>query len=168
MQNDKSRKNGIKKLAQIAEQRQGFFTTKQALKAGFSARSHLYHVQAGDLYSHETALSLHDLSDVMPAKLHMTVPKSFRRFAPIPRALILHRANLSPQDSESIQGVQVTKPLQTVVDLLTEGRVSKDVLIQALREGLRRGIITTAAIKQTVIPKEHHRELQDLLKRASH
>src|SRR5690348_5433492 len=29
------------------------------------------------VYSHETALSLHDLSDAMPAKLHMTVPTSF-------------------------------------------------------------------------------------------
>src|SRR5215470_17482939 len=29
------------------------------------------------VYSHQTALTLHDLSDVMPAKLHMTVPPTF-------------------------------------------------------------------------------------------
>jgi predicted transcriptional regulator of viral defense system len=33
------------------------------------------------VYRHETALSLHDLTDLMPSKLHMTVPKSFRRSA---------------------------------------------------------------------------------------
>jgi predicted transcriptional regulator of viral defense system len=30
-------------------------------------------------YSHITALSLHELLDLMPSKLHMTVPESFRR-----------------------------------------------------------------------------------------
>src|SRR5215469_16598830 len=29
------------------------------------------------VYSHETALSLYELSDVMPARLHMTVPHGF-------------------------------------------------------------------------------------------
>jgi predicted transcriptional regulator of viral defense system len=31
------------------------------------------------IYSNETALSLNDLSDLHPSKLHMTVPPSFRR-----------------------------------------------------------------------------------------
>ena len=31
------------------------------------------------VYSHETALSLYELSDANPSKLHMTVPMSFRR-----------------------------------------------------------------------------------------
>ena len=41
-------------------------------------------------YSHNTALSLHSLSDVMPAKLEMTVPPGFQRMAAIPRVLRLH------------------------------------------------------------------------------
>jgi predicted transcriptional regulator of viral defense system len=36
------------------------------------------------VYSHETALSLYELSDVMPARLHMTVPHGFDRSAQIP------------------------------------------------------------------------------------
>src|SRR2546421_641862 len=122
-----NRKKALQKLYRIADGQRGFFTAKQAVQSGFSARSHLYHVQTGDwirehrgiyrlrqfpsperpdlilwylwsrnrqdypegLYSHETALSLHDLSDAMPAKLHMTVPKSFRRNSQIPRALVL-------------------------------------------------------------------------------
>src|SRR5262249_44258236 len=31
------------------------------------------------VWSHETALDLYELCDIMPAKLHMTVPKHFRR-----------------------------------------------------------------------------------------
>jgi hypothetical protein len=37
-------------------------------------------------YSHDTALSLHELSDIMPSKLHMTVPREFRRNSRIPRS----------------------------------------------------------------------------------
>ena len=33
------------------------------------------------VYSHQTALSIHELSDANPAKLHVTVPTTFRRNA---------------------------------------------------------------------------------------
>ena len=46
------------------------------------------------VFSHATALTLHDLSDVMPAKLDMTVPPGFRRMAAIPDVLRLHHARL--------------------------------------------------------------------------
>jgi predicted transcriptional regulator of viral defense system len=36
------------------------------------------------VYSHRTALSLYELSDLNPAKLHMTVPAHFRRNSEIP------------------------------------------------------------------------------------
>src|SRR5260370_18392218 len=41
------------------------------------------------VYSHQTALSLYDLSDAIPANLHMTVPTNFRRSTEIPRELVL-------------------------------------------------------------------------------
>ena len=55
------------------------------------------------VHSHETALSLHELSDAMPAKLHMTVPKTFRRMAPTPRPVVLHRSALDPADIETLE-----------------------------------------------------------------
>src|ERR1700690_2988515 len=36
------------------------------------------------VYSHQTALNLYALSDLSPAKLHMTVPADFRRSSNIP------------------------------------------------------------------------------------
>ena len=36
------------------------------------------------VYSHQTALSLHDLSDLNPSQLDMTVPTKFRRNSEIP------------------------------------------------------------------------------------
>src|ERR1039458_3305351 len=45
-------------------------------------------------YSHQTAISLFNLSDLNPAKLHMTVPRSFRRNSQIPSILVLHYEDL--------------------------------------------------------------------------
>src|SRR5260370_10205593 len=93
-------------------------------------------------YSHDTALSLHELSDIMPSKLHMTVPKHFRRNSRIPEVLILHRADLNESDIEQMQGVRVTRPLRTVLDLLQSGRVDPNLIRQAIDEAMRRGLIT--------------------------
>src|SRR5258706_14670955 len=51
-------------------------------------------------YSHETALSLHELSDIMPSKLHMTVPKKFPRNNQIPEIPVAHRAKLNEGDAK--------------------------------------------------------------------
>ena len=201
---EKPRKAALANLYNTATNQHGFFTTKQAESAGFSRKTHLYHVRAGNwirehlavyrlaqfpqqdrpdlmlwflwsrnredkpqgTYSHETALTLYDLSDAMPRKLHMTVPARFRKNTPIPRALVLHRADLVPTDIETIHGVQVTSPLRTISDLLVEGRVSKDLILQALREGLRLGLITRGAIRQTRLPKAVRQELLDFIKEA--
>jgi predicted transcriptional regulator of viral defense system len=92
-------------------------------------------------YSHDTALSLYELSDLMPSKLHMTVPKAFRRTSAIPEILILHRAHLDPSDVQEIHGVRVTRPLRTIVDLLRSGHVDRSQLKQAVNEAIRRGLI---------------------------
>src|ERR1700682_33509 len=156
-----SHREASRRLFEVADLQQGFFTAKQAKAAGFAENTHPYHVQAGNwirehrgiyrlssfpqgerpdltlwslwsrnrgeavqgAYSHQAALSLHDLSDVMPAKLHMTVPKSFRRNSEIPRVLVLHFADLPESDIGVVHGVHVTKPMRTILDLLEGGEV---------------------------------------------
>ena len=41
----------------------------------------------------KTALDIHELSDVMPAKMHMTVPLNFRRRIETPKVLCLYYDN---------------------------------------------------------------------------
>src|SRR5436305_5386287 len=79
------------------------------------------------VYSHETALSIHELSDVNPAKLHMTVPAAFRRRAKAPKILVLHRASLNEKDVEKRQGFAVTRPLRAIADLVAAESVSRDI-----------------------------------------
>ncbi|MFO7870116.1 MAG: type IV toxin-antitoxin system AbiEi family antitoxin domain-containing protein [Kiritimatiellia bacterium] len=98
------------------------------------------------VYSHETALSIYELSDIMPARLHMTVPGGFRRSAPVPPVLILHKANLAASDIEKMYGFRVTRPLRAILDLIESKSVSSDILLQALKDGLRKGVITQREI----------------------
>ncbi len=107
------------------------------------------------VYSHQTALSIHELSDVNPAKLHMTVPPAFRRSAKEPSILVLHRTILDGKDVEQRQSFRVTRPIRTIVDLATIELVSRDMIAQALAEGRSRGLITT-------------REIVDLRRRGKH
>jgi len=124
----------------------------------------IYHLwsrnRAGEpegVYSHQTALSIHELSDVNPFKLHMTVPTTFRRNAKIPKILVLHHASLDEKDVVQRHGFAVTRPLRAITDLAVAELVSRDIIEQALREGRQRGLITMREISelrhQRQIPK---------------
>ena len=102
--------------------------------------------QAQGIYSHQTALSIYDLSDVMPANLHMTVPRSFRRNAEIPPILILHYDHLSADEVQEREGYRVTSPIRTILDVRHE--VSDELLSQAFNEAKTRGLITGADVER--------------------
>jgi predicted transcriptional regulator of viral defense system len=116
------------------------------------------------VFSHATALSLHELSDVMPAKLHMTVPPGFRRMAAIPDVLRLHRARLGDRDVQTIDGVRVTTPLRTLLDVIAEGAIAQELLVQAVDEALRRGVITRRQLKDAQVTTRARQRLDRVLK----
>lgn len=100
------------------------------------------------VWSHETALDIHELSDMMPAKMHLSVPMRFRRRIEIPKNLYLHFTDLTESDIESRQGFKVTTPLRTLIDIIDEGTVPQEQVIQAIREALQRGLISRAQLTQ--------------------
>jgi len=100
------------------------------------------------VYSHQTALSIYDLSDVMPSKLHMTVPRSFRKNSEIPAVLVLHYADLPAGAIAEREGYRVTRPMRTILDLSESRELSPDLLAQAFAEARKRGLITESEIKE--------------------
>ena len=106
-------------------------------------------------YSHDTALSLHELSDIMPSKLHMTVPKEFRRNSRFPEILVLHQAHLDTTDVQEMYGVRVTRPLRTIMDLLQSGQVDRSQLKRAVDEAVRRGLVGRKEIDRMPHDKLH-------------
>jgi|ERR1700722_3703721 len=100
------------------------------------------HGKVQGVWSHETALEIYELSDVMPARMHMTVPKRFRKWTDIPKILVLHFTDLSDEDVQTQQGYLVTKPLKTIIDIVEEGKLSEDLIIQAIQDALKKGLIS--------------------------
>ncbi len=200
-----SHRDASRRLFEIAEEQQGFFTTKQAKGAGFAENTHPYHVQAGNwvrehrgiyrlalfpptdrpdlvlwslwsrnrneevegVYSHETALSLYELSDLNPAKLHMTVPPYFRRNSEIPGILVLHYADLPASDVQNAQGFKFTRPLRTIVDLIEAGTIERSFIRQAITQAVDRGLITRQQIRNRPMTELARKIVQDALRRAA-
>jgi predicted transcriptional regulator of viral defense system len=100
------------------------------------------------VFSHQTALSLDNLSDVNPAKLHMTVPTRFRRNSEVPGILVLHYADLPAADVEERQGFQLTRPLRTIIDLIEAGTVERHFIRRAIKQAFERGLITRHQVRQ--------------------
>lgn len=121
--------------------------------------------QVQGILSHQTALTLFDLTDLMPAKLHMTVPRNFRRRAETPKILVLHRGEIPEADREQRHGYALTKPLRTLLDLLEEGSVHRVTLVLAGREAVQRGLILESELKRPTALKERKAFLLDLERR---
>jgi len=92
--------------------------------------------------SHETALSLYELSDLDPKKIHISVPKSFARSAKIPKGIQIHRASFKNEEIREMEGFKLTTVLRTIIDLIGEKRISEEFIAQAVKEAKKRGMLT--------------------------
>jgi predicted transcriptional regulator of viral defense system len=94
------------------------------------------------VFSHATALMLHELSDALPAKHHVTLPSAWEaRRLRTPSGLVLHFADLQPTERAWMGPVPVTTPLRTIEDAAA-GALDEAWIEQASREGARRGLFT--------------------------
>ncbi|MEA2561134.1 MAG: hypothetical protein QOH06_2638 [Acidobacteriota bacterium] len=101
----------------------------------------LWAEQAG-VFSHETALALHDLSDVLPSKVHMTLPASWRqRRLRVPAGVFLYYADLGAVDRTGFSAVPITTPRRTLQDCAEEN-ISPDLVRQAVLQARHRGLIS--------------------------
>ncbi len=119
------------------------------------------------VYSHQTALNLYDLSDLSPAKLHMTVPTDFRRSSDIPGILVLRYADLPASDVQMAQGFKFTRPLRTILDLIEAGAVEQRFIRQALRQAVDRGLITRQQIRNAQLGGPASKLVEEVLRQAA-
>jgi predicted transcriptional regulator of viral defense system len=96
---------------------------------------------ARGVLTHETALDLWDLSDVNPAKIHITVPRTHRPQRQVPKAYMIHREDLAPDEITAIEGVTVVK-LGRALRQCAQAHLARDLLEQAIRHGRSRGLLS--------------------------
>jgi predicted transcriptional regulator of viral defense system len=98
--------------------------------------------------SHESALDLLDLSDVIPSRIHLTVPRSKRHLSAGP-GVEVHTTTrpLLPEDITTREGVRLTSPARTIVDAAEWG-TGPEQIEMAIHEAISRGLTTKRRIRQ--------------------
>ena len=105
------------------------------------------------VFSHETALNLHQLSDALPAKTHMTVPEAWqRRRLRVPRGLLLHCHDVDKDEVGWHGPVPVTSPLRTVVDMTLEGNPA--LAEQAAKQAFVRHIFSRGDLRRAIAERK--------------
>jgi predicted transcriptional regulator of viral defense system len=164
-------------LYRIAENQGGYFTTRQAHKAGFSDERLSYYVKNGlfsrirrgiyrltrfpmspfeDLIvawlrtgpdsaiSHESALALYDLTDVIPSEVHVTVPRTASRRR---NDIRLHTSHITSTEITMREGLPATTITRTIADVARSGLAEEHVQ-QAIEEALDRGLVNTGSLRE--------------------
>lgn len=102
---------------------------------------------AGAVVSHQSALELHELSDLIPDAVHLSLPRSER--GQRRRAGVrLHTLNRPPKKAEvrEVAGLPVTNPERTIVDALEAG-AQPERIETALGQALERGLTTPRRLR---------------------
>lgn len=98
------------------------------------------------VFSHETALSLHGLSDVLPALVHLTVPFAWiRRRLRVPQGVVLAFHDVPKEERTWVGPVQVTAVRRTLADCSAAG-VAPDLVQQAVKQAAERGLVSKAEL----------------------
>lgn len=175
-----SQQDRFRRLTLVASHQGGFFSSRQAIQAGYSTALQHHHAATGNwqrvergiyrlplwppakhegfvlaslwsggkgIVSHDSALAYYDLSDVLPDRVHLTVPQSFRKRR---EGFVLHRAELPESEVREGQGFRITTPLRTLADAAASS-LSPEHLNRAVKDGLHAGLLRSKTLLDTAL-----------------
>jgi predicted transcriptional regulator of viral defense system len=93
--------------------------------------------------SHESALALYDLSDVLPSEIHLIVPRTSSRRRPDIRQ---HTHRLGTYEVTTREGLPVTTVVRTLADVAASGLAEEQVRL-AIREAVERGLTSVEVLR---------------------
>lgn len=113
--------------------------------------------------SHESALEILELSDVIPEAVHVTVPRS-RRNLPSLDGVKIHTSSrsLASEDKTVRDGIAVTTATRSILDAAESG-TSPEQVETAVAGAIRRGLTTRERLKKGA--KERGKRVADLVAR---
>ncbi len=94
--------------------------------------------------SHETALDLHELCDVNPSAIHLTVPGGFRTRKAVPVIYRLHRLDLDSAEIGWHEVIPIVTPERAILDGIDQA-LGWQLIDQAIDTARERGLITKPA-----------------------
>jgi predicted transcriptional regulator of viral defense system len=88
--------------------------------------------------SHESALALYDLADILPSETHVIMPRSASRRR---KGIRLHTSALNKEEIVRRDGLPLTSVERTIADVIRAG-MPEDQVIDVVRDALQRGLST--------------------------
>jgi predicted transcriptional regulator of viral defense system len=114
--------------------------------------------------SHESALELLGLSDVVPATIHVLVPRDRRWVHPLPGVTVHTTTHpLAPEEIVTRQGIRLTAPMRTILDVAEAGTAPEQVIL-AVEQARARGLVVAAQLRQAAQWRD--RRVRELIERA--
>ena len=86
--------------------------------------------------SHESALSVYELTDVLPGDIHVIVPRTASRRR---KGIRQHTNQLAPEEITRRAGLPVTTVARTIADVAISG-LAEELVQGAIQESLQRGL----------------------------
>ena len=90
--------------------------------------------------SHDSALAYYELSDALPGRIHVTMPRTASHRQP---QLQIHTGRLHADDVRRAGGLRITTVSRTVADVAASG-LADELVIQAVREAIERGMVVAS------------------------
>ena len=109
--------------------------------------------------SHSSALYLHELSDVLPDRIDVLVPRAKSGYSGGDSVRV--HTTIRPFETTKRHGIRVTFPERSIVDACLWGAEPSEIR-KAIEEGLQRGMITTESLRQAM-PQRLSRRCRSLM-----
>lgn len=96
--------------------------------------------------SHESALELHGLSDVLPNTVHLLIDRDDRGIRQL-QGVTLHTTTkaLVPSEVASREGIRLTDPVRSILDAAGAGTAPEQIEL-AVRQALNQGLTTPRSL----------------------
>jgi predicted transcriptional regulator of viral defense system len=94
--------------------------------------------------SHDSALAYYELSDALPGRIHVTIPRTASHRQPL---LQIHTGRLHADDVRRVGGLRITSVARTISDVAAAG-LADELVIQAVREAIARGMVVASDLSE--------------------
>jgi predicted transcriptional regulator of viral defense system len=111
--------------------------------------------------SHESALDLLGLSDLIPDAVHLTVPRSRRSLSPA-GGVKIHTTErpIGPSERWEREGIVITAPARSIVDTAELGADPEQIELAAI-QAIERGLASVEELRQAA--KDRGRRVAELI-----
>lgn len=115
--------------------------------------------------SHDSALTVYDLSNVLPPEIHVIMPRTGSRRRD---GLRLHTNNTEIDEITKREGLAITTPSRTIADVIANG-LGSDLVRQVVEEAIKRGLVTKAELLEQADRRRGRvkKTIQEILETAS-